>query len=307
MMNPTFILSKDRNMFLPNSKSRGSNLTMPFKNKAIIDYSNTSNSNFLRFYFLLYPESDEDENGMICSKIRVLFIAEDGSSVAELGGVKSCIIIAIIYDLGVTVRKRYQYASISLPLTVLLKKNEFQWNPQTQTAFEELKQAMIQSLVLALSNFEEEFVIETDASGFGIGAVLQQNKHPIAYLIQKRGRQAADALSRIERQGELFSLLAGDSNELIDVVVATWFTNPILNEIVEGQKSNTIKTSKYVWQNDQLRRKDKWVVGQDVEPRKKLIDHFHNSAIGGHSGVQATTKILTTYFYWKGLRKIVKE
>ncbi|GJY43433.1 hypothetical protein Tco_0431646 [Tanacetum coccineum] len=75
------------------------------KNKATIDYSNTSNSNFLRFYFLLYPESDEDENGMICSKIRVLFIAEDGSSVAELGGVKSCIIIAIIYDLGVTVRK----------------------------------------------------------------------------------------------------------------------------------------------------------------------------------------------------------
>ncbi|GKA26791.1 hypothetical protein Tco_0712900 [Tanacetum coccineum] len=60
---------------------------MPFKNKAIIDYSNTSNSNFLRFYFLLYPESDE---------------AEDGSSVAELGGVKSCIIIAIIYDLGVS-------------------------------------------------------------------------------------------------------------------------------------------------------------------------------------------------------------
>ncbi|GJZ96631.1 retrotransposon protein, putative, ty1-copia subclass [Tanacetum coccineum] len=75
------------------------------KNKAIIDYSNTSNSNFLRFYFLLYPESDEDENGMICSKIRVLFIAEDGSSVAELGGVKSCIIIAIIYDLGVIMIK----------------------------------------------------------------------------------------------------------------------------------------------------------------------------------------------------------
>ncbi|GJR92358.1 putative mitochondrial protein [Tanacetum coccineum] len=30
-------------------------------------------------------------------------------------------------------------------------------------------------------------------------------------------------------------------------------------------------------------------------------------AVGGHSGVQATTKGLTTYFYWKGLRKMVKE
>ncbi|GJS42335.1 hypothetical protein Tco_0567378 [Tanacetum coccineum] len=43
---------------------------MPFKNKATIDYSNTSNSNFMRFCFLLYLEN---ENGMICSKIRVLF------------------------------------------------------------------------------------------------------------------------------------------------------------------------------------------------------------------------------------------
>ncbi|GJX90688.1 putative mitochondrial protein [Tanacetum coccineum] len=29
--------------------------------------------------------------------------------------------------------------------------------------------------------------------------------------------------------------------------------------------------------------------------------------MGGHSGVHATTKRLTTYFYWKGLRKMVKE
>ncbi|GJS59021.1 reverse transcriptase [Tanacetum coccineum] len=118
---------------------------------------------------------------------------------------------------------------------------------------------------------------------------------------------AADAWSRIERQMELFSLLAVASNELMDAVIATWSTDPILKEIVAGLKSNTSKTSKYVWQNDHLRRKNKWVVGQDVELRKKLIDHFHSSTIWGQSGVQATTKRLTTYFYWKGLRKMVKE
>ncbi|GKC80237.1 ty3-gypsy retrotransposon protein [Tanacetum coccineum] len=101
--------------------------------------------------------------------------------------------------------------------------------------------------------------------------------------------------------GELFSLLAGASNELMDAVIATWSTDPVLKEIVAGLKSNTSKTSKYAWHNDQLRRKNKWVVGQDVELRKKLIDHFHSSTIWGQSGVQTTTKRLTTYFYWKGL------
>ncbi|GJV04300.1 retrovirus-related pol polyprotein from transposon 17.6 [Tanacetum coccineum] len=46
--------------------------------------------------------------------------------------------------------------------------------------------AMIKSMmvapVLKLPNFEEDFVVETDASGEGIRSVLQQQGHPVAYL-----------------------------------------------------------------------------------------------------------------------------
>nr|GFA03683.1 retrotransposon-related protein [Tanacetum cinerariifolium] len=74
------------------------------------------------------------------------------------------------------------YAIINKPLTTLLKKNSFTWNPSAQLAFETLKSAMSQALVLALPGFNKPFTVETDASGIGIGVVLQQGGHPIAYL-----------------------------------------------------------------------------------------------------------------------------
>ncbi|GJS23053.1 zinc finger, CCHC-type containing protein [Tanacetum coccineum] len=53
---------------------------------------------------------------------------------------------------------------------------------EAQTAFEKLKSVMTQTPVLQLPDFNEIFIIEADASGIGIGAVLQQNGHPIAFL-----------------------------------------------------------------------------------------------------------------------------
>jgi hypothetical protein len=58
----------------------------------------------------------------------------------------------------------------------------FKWNESTQLAFDKLKQAMTTTPVLVFPDFSKEIAVETDACDTGIGAVLSQEGHPIAYF-----------------------------------------------------------------------------------------------------------------------------
>ncbi|KAL4366769.1 hypothetical protein GQ457_05G003480 [Hibiscus cannabinus] len=77
------------------------------------------------------------------------------------------------------------YGQVAAPLTSLLKKNAFNWTLEADVAFNKLKNSLLAAPVLKLPNFQEEFVIECDASGSGFGAVLQQKGHPIAFFSRK--------------------------------------------------------------------------------------------------------------------------
>jgi hypothetical protein len=80
------------------------------------------------------------------------------------------------------------YAIISQPLTNFLKKGVlFVWTVDTETAFLTLKHALVTAPVLALPRFDDQFVINTNACDVGIGAVLSQNGHPLAYVSRSLG------------------------------------------------------------------------------------------------------------------------
>jgi len=75
------------------------------------------------------------------------------------------------------------FGIIAHPLTQLLKKDvPFVWTPSQQSTFSDLQQALSSAPILALPDFSQPFHIDTDASGVGIGAVLHQNGHPIAFI-----------------------------------------------------------------------------------------------------------------------------
>ena len=79
------------------------------------------------------------------------------------------------------------FATVAHPLNKLLQKeSRFEWTPTHQAAFEHLRDSLTDDVLLAYPNFDEPFIVATDASNIGIGGVLSQmtdgKERPIAFF-----------------------------------------------------------------------------------------------------------------------------
>jgi len=63
-----------------------------------------------------------------------------------------------------------------------LAKDSFHWNDAIDKAFNQLKDALCHMPVLSLPDFSLLFFVETDASSTGMGVILSQKNHPIAFF-----------------------------------------------------------------------------------------------------------------------------
>ncbi|XP_019183647.1 PREDICTED: uncharacterized protein LOC109178468 [Ipomoea nil] len=77
------------------------------------------------------------------------------------------------------------FGLLAAPLTTLLKSHSFNWNTVADGAFAKLKSAVTSAPMLQLLDFNALFIIECDTPGVGIGVVLHQNNHPIAFFSRK--------------------------------------------------------------------------------------------------------------------------
>ncbi|GFV49791.1 transposon Tf2-6 polyprotein [Trichonephila clavipes] len=84
------------------------------------------------------------------------------------------------------------YADKCESLYRLKKKGaKFNWSTEAQDSFDKIKRALTEAPVLQLPNFTEQLNLFTDASGVGIGSVLNQNHRHITF--------ASRTLNKMER------------------------------------------------------------------------------------------------------------
>lgn len=269
------------------------------------------------------------------------------------------------------------YGLIARNLTNLLKKGRFLWDSNAEEAFHKLKTAMTTTPTLALPNFTLPFLIQTDASGDGIGAVLTQNQQPIAYMsralgpskrawstyaremlaiviaiqtwrpyllgrhfiiqtdqqslkhlleqreltpeqqkwvaklvgydyeiLYKPGRtnSVADALSRVPGSPCLHTLFVSHPQIWEDIRSAS-IDDPYMQQMITRAK--TTSSGPFSWRNDLLYFHNRVVVPPSSPLISTLLKEFHDSPLGGHSGVQRTTKRISQQFYWPSMRNSV--
>ncbi|KAL0535737.1 hypothetical protein IC582_030078 [Cucumis melo] len=274
------------------------------------------------------------------------------------------------------------YGTIAAPLTQLLKNGGFHWNEEATLAFERLKSTMITLPVLALPDFSKQFEIEADASGYGVGAVLVQNRRPIAFyshtlalrdraqpvyerelmvvvLVVQRWRPylligkfkvktdqkalrflldqriiqpqyqkwiakllgysfevvykpgvdngAADALSRKPDEVQLFGLTVPITVDL-DVIKKEVFQDPKYEKIIKQiEQREELTENNYSMQRGLLMYKNRLVILKQSSLMPVILDTFHNSAVGGHSGFLRTYKRVAAELYWEGMKADIKK
>ncbi|WVZ61804.1 hypothetical protein U9M48_011620 [Paspalum notatum var. saurae] len=243
------------------------------------------------------------------------------------------------------------------------------------TSFSPAKQALSCTPVLALPAFQLPFIIETDACGEGIGAVLMQRGQPVAFL-SKGLSDKHKSLSIYEKEflalimavekwrqylrrqeftiltdhkslvylteqtlhsnmqkkamaclmGFQFKIvykqgkenLAADALSLalhVSTVQPQWIQE-VLNSYTTDSQAQQLLTQLAVASpnsagfsltNGLIYKNGKVWIGNNSALQTKLIAALHASALGGHSGIQATYYRLKQNFSWPGQKQDVEN
>jgi len=224
---------------------------------------------------------------------------------------------------------------IASPLHKLLKRDvKFEWKPEQEHAFQHLKAKLTSQPILQYPDFSKEFILATDASNVGLGAVLSQGPLgkdlPVAF--------ASRSLNKAEMN------YTTSEKELLAIVWATRYFRPYLYgrhfKIVTDHKPLTwimnVKdpgsrllrwrihleefdyeiTYKRGSQNmnaDALSRigsvtaETKGSTKLDEETKKQILYEFHDAPVGAHRGMNKTFRAIKSRYTWPNMRRDIEE
>ena len=117
-----------------------------------------------------------------------------------------------------------------------------------------------------------------------------------------------DSLSRwtSEAQGNLMSISVTTSTFLTEIRDALALDGTA-QQIPQSIEKGVCIDNNFSIQQDLLYHQGRIFVPNSMKLRKRLLNLFHGSVIGGHSGEQKTYARLSANFYWPQMRREVQQ
>jgi hypothetical protein len=106
----------------------------------------------------------------------------------------------------------------------------------------------------------------------------------------------ADALSR-----SVMLALSSHQSQLLQEIEQASLHDPVIQELKQKYLQGTLADTHYQLKGSSLFYQSKLVIPQDSAIITKLLDEFHSSPIGGHSGIKRTKARIASLFYWPSL------
>ncbi|XP_075515714.1 uncharacterized protein LOC142550524 [Primulina tabacum] len=208
------------------------------------------------------------------------------------------------------------FSKIALPLATLTRKTvKFEWTNEYQQAFQVLKDNLTSAPVLALPQGVEDFVVYTDASKKGLGAVLMQ---------RGKANVVADALSRKSGlqlgsmiQKPLLLDLQRSEIALVEEGTIARLSPTLIDRIKHEQQLDTILldlrakaekkgNSEFGLNSDGLitfQRRICVPVGDAI--RRDVLTEAHTAPYSVHPGGTKMYQNLRRLYWWPGERKML--
>lgn len=224
------------------------------------------------------------------------------------------------------------YGKIAGPLNKLTSTNvDFSWGDQQEIAFEKLKNLLINPPVLIYPDFQKEFILTTDASGTGIGAVLSQLREgkdrPIAFASRALNKRELATTHESATEKELLAIvwavkhfrqyLYGRKFTVYTDHQPLRYMNAMCNnnnrlmkykiELAEFDFEVKYKQGKINTNADALSRMF-LVLCQDEDLREQLLKEHHDGVLAGHRSAETTvSRIKDMGFTWPSIKKDAQE
>lgn len=226
------------------------------------------------------------------------------------------------------------FSRIATPLHLLLKKDAiFEWTEAQEQAFQKLKSKLIAQPVLQYPDFTREFVVTTDASNDGLGAVLSQGEVgrdlPVAYASRSLNK-AESHYSTSEKEllaivwalkyfrpylyGRRFKIVT-DHKPLVWIMNVKDPGSRLLRWRIKLEefdyeviyKKGSLNTNADTLSRISSLKGERPDVKLDEKTKKQILYECHDAPLGGHRGMNKTYKAIKARYSWTNMRKEVEN